>query len=395
MGGSLIPEFEPASRLKPIKPSGIRRFFALGREIPECINLSVGEPGIYPPASALDIGWNNVRRDKISYTATNGIYELREELAQKARRKYGLNYDPNSEILVTVGGTEAVFLALLSLVDVDDEVLVPNPGFVVYAPGVFLAHGTPIYVPLLEKNGFKPSINDVRSLITDKSRVIILNYPNNPTGSVLSYEEAAAIAKMAVEHNLIVISDEVYEEITYGDAKHYCLAAFPGMRERTLVINSFSKTYAMTGLRIGYVYGPRELVSSLWLVHQYTVACVDSVAQNIALAALRGSQDFVANMVCRFNKQRLLVHERLNELEGVDCLLPKGAFYAFPNVKAFKKSSEELTRFIAREANVMTVPGSAFGCYGEGYLRLSYAAAGDELEEALNRIEKAIKKLKS
>ena len=363
--------------------------------MPGCINLSVGEPGVPPPENALDVGWKAVRKDRLSYTATNGMPELREELAQKARHKYGLSYDPNSEILVTVGGTEAIFLALMSLVNANDEVLVPNPGFVVYAPGVFLAHGTPVYVPLLEKNNFRPSINDVRSLITSKSRVMILNFPNNPTGATLSYDEAAAIARIAVEHNLIVISDEVYEEITYDDTTHYCLAAFPGMRERTLVINSFSKTYAMTGLRVGYVYGPRKLISSLWLVHQYVVSCVNSAAQSIALAALREPQDFVANMVCGFNRRRLLVHKRLNELEGVRCLLPKGAFYAFPNMKAFKKTSEELANFIAREAHVMTVPGSAFGCYGEGYLRLSYAAADDELEEALSRIEKVVKKLKS
>jgi len=362
--------------------------------MPECINLSVGEPAFHPPENALIAGWNAVRKDKISYTATNGISELREELAQKARGKYGLNYDPDSEILVTVGGTEAIFLALMGLVNASDEVLVPNPSFVVYTPGILLVGGTPVYIPLLEKNGFRPSINDVRSLITSKSRVMILNFPNNPTGAVLSYDETAAIAKIAVEHNLIVISDEVYEEITYDDTAHYCLATFPGMRERTLVINSFSKTYAMTGLRVGYVYGPRELISGLWLVHQYTVACTDSVAQNIALAALRGSQDFVVNMVCEFNRRRLLVHKRLSELDGVKCLLPKGAFYAFPNIKAFEKSSEGLANFIAREAHVMTVPGSAFGCHGEGYLRISYAAADDELEEALDRIERAFKKLK-
>ncbi len=363
--------------------------------MPGCIDLSVGEPGVHPPKNALDDGWEAARKIKLTYAPTNGISELREELVQKARRKYGLSYDPNSEVLVTVGGTEAIFLALMSLVSPSDEVLVPNPGFVVYAPGVFLARGTPIYVPLLEKNDFRPSIDDVSSLITEKSRVIILNYPNNPTGAALSYDEAAAIAKVAVENDLIVISDEVYEEITYDDTTHYCLATFPGMRERTLVINSFSKTYAMTGLRVGYVYGPSELISSLWLVHQYTVTCVNSLAQSIALAALREAQDFVANMVCRFNKKRLLIHKRLNELEGVRCSLPKGAFYAFPNIKTFKKTSEELANLIAREAHVITVPGSAFGCYGEGYLRLSYAGADAELEEALSRIEKSVKKLNS
>jgi len=224
--------------------------------------------------------------------------------------------------------------------------------------------------------------------------VIILNYPNNPTGAVLSYDEVAALAKIAVERDLIVISDEVYEKIIYDDAKHYCLATFPGMRERTLVVNSFSKTYAMTGLRVGYVYGPKELISSVWLVHQYTVACVNSLAQYIALAALRGPQDFVKDMIREFDRRRHLIYKRLNEIASFNCTLPKGAFYVFPNTKGFGKSSEEFAEFLAREAHVTTVPGSAFGNHGEGYIRISYAAAYEQLEEALDRIEKPVKRLK-
>jgi aspartate/methionine/tyrosine aminotransferase len=314
---------------------------------------------------------------------------------QKAYGDYGIRYDQDSEVLVTVGGTEAIFLALLGLVNPGDEVLVPNPGFVCYEPGVLLAGGVPVSVPLLEGNGFKPSIDDVTSLITNKSRVMILNYPNNPTGTVLSRGEIAALAKIAVERDLIVISDEVYEKIVYDDAEHYCLAAFPGMRERTLVVNSFSKTYAMTGLRIGYVYGPKELISPIWLVHQYLVACVDTFAQYAALAALKGPQDFVSDMVTEFDKRRRFVFRRLNEIEGFSCVLPKGAFYVFPNIKSFKMPSEEFAQLLLKEAHVATVPGSAFGSYGEGYIRISYAAAYDQLEEALNRIEKAVKKLKT
>jgi len=390
----LISNFNPANRLKQIKPSGIRRFFALAKETPGIINLSVGEPDFASPKDALSAGWKAVTAGETHYTPTNGVPELREALSRKAFSDYGLHYDPNSEVLVTVGGTEAIFLALLGLVNSDDEVLIPNPGFVCYEPSVLLADGVPVSVPLLEENGFKPSVDDVTSHVTAKSRVMILNYPNNPTGSVLSHEEATALAKIAVERDMIVISDEVYEKMIYDGERHYCFASFPGMRERTLVVNSFSKTYAMTGLRVGFLYGPKALVSSLWLVHQYTVACVDSLAQHVALGALNGPQGFVERMIKEFDRRRHLVYKRLNEIEGFDCTLPKGAFYAFPSIKKFGMSSEEFAEFLAKEARVAVVPGSAFGNYGEGYIRISYAAAYGQLEEALDRIEKAVRKLK-
>jgi aspartate/methionine/tyrosine aminotransferase len=257
-----------------------------------------------------------------------------------------------------------------------------------------LAGGVPVSVPLLEKNGFRPSVDDVMSLITEKSRVMILNYPNNPTGAVLSRAEVAALAKIAVEKDMLVISDEVYEKIIYDNANHHCVATFPGMRERTLVVNSFSKTYAMTGLRVGFVYGPRELISPIWLAHQYMVACVDTLAQYIALAALKGPQDFVKKMVQEFDRRRHLVFKRLNEIEGFNCILPKGAFYVFPRIKDFGMPSEEFAEFLIKSARIATVSGSAFGSYGENYVRISYAAAYEQLEEALDRIEKAVETLK-
>jgi len=391
---SLVSRVKPAERLKCIKPSGTRRFFAMASEMPDAINLSLGEPDFSPPMNVLDAGCQAAKQGKTHYEATNGICELRGALAQKASRDYGLSYDPNSEILITVGGTEAIFLALFGLINPGDEVLVPNPGFVLYQPGVQLAGGVPVSVPLLEERDFKLSINDVTSLITDKSRVIILNYPNNPTGGVISRDEVVALAKIAVERDLIVISDEVYEKIVYDDAKHYCIAAFPGMRERTLIVNSFSKTYAMTGLRVGYVYGSKELVSILWLVHQYTVACVNSLSQYTAVGALKAPQGFVKDMVKEFDRRRHLVYERLNEIEGFHCALPKGAFYVFPRIKDFGMSSEEFAEFLVKKAHVITVPGSAFGSYGEGYIRISYAAAYEQLEEALDRIENAVKTLR-
>jgi len=223
---------------------------------------------------------------------------------------------------------------------------------------------------------------------------MILNYPNNPTGAVLSHDEVAALAKVAVERDLLVISDEVYEKIIYDSARHYCIATFSGMRERTLVVNSFSKSYAMTGLRAGYVYGPRELMAPLWLVHQYTVACVDSLMQYVAVGALSGPPDFVQNMVKEFDRRRMLVYKRLNEIDGFRCSLPEGAFYAFPNIEGFGKSSEDFADFLSKEARVIVVPGSAFGSCGEGHIRISYAAAYEQLEEALSRIERAVKKFR-
>jgi len=389
----LVSHREPTERLKSIKPSGIRRCFVSAQEMPTCITLSVGEPDFCPPLHALSGGWEAVKDGKTHYAPTNGIPELREGLAQKAYRDYGLHYDPNNEILVTVGGTQAISIALMGLLNQGDEVLIPDPGFIVYEPCVLLAGGIPVHVPLREDNDFRPSIADVTSLITDKSRVMILNYPNNPTGSVLSYDEVAQLSRIAVERDLTVISDEVYEKMVYDGVKHYCLATFPGMRERTLVINSFSKTYAMTGLRVGCAYGPEDLISSLWLVHQYTVACVDTFSQYVALAALKGPQTCVEEMVREFDRRRHFVHKKLNEIEGFKCQLPKGAFYAFPNIKGSGLSSEQLAGLLLNEANVLAVPGSSFGAYGEGYLRLSYAAAYSDLEEAMDRMERVLRKL--
>lgn len=379
-----------ADRLKCVKPSGIRRFFGLADKMGDCINLSVGEPDFCLPDHVLGAITGAAESGKTHYEPTNGIPELRLALARKALSDYGLDYDPNSEIMVTVGGSEAIFATLFGLINPGDEVLIPDPGFVLYEPCVRMVGGTPISIPLLEERDFRLSVDDVTSLITDKSRVIIVNSPNNPTGSVLKHDEVAALARIAVERDMIVISDEVYEKIVYDGAKHYCVAIFPGMRERTLVVNSFSKTYAMTGLRVGYVYGPCEFISALWLVHQYSVACVNSLSQYAALAALEGSQGFVKDMVNEFDKRRHLVYKRLNAIDGFQCGMPNGAFYAFPNISAFGMSSEEFAGSLLKDTHVITVPGSAFGSYGEGYIRISYAAAYEQLEEALDRIGTAM-----
>jgi aminotransferase len=381
-------------RLKKIRPSDIRRFFALAQSIPSVISLGIGEPDFAPPPHVLEAAKQALSEGKTHYTPSMGISELREALAKKAKNEYGLSYNPENEVLVTNGGTEAIFLALLAIINPLDEVLVPDPGFVCYEPDVLMADGVPVSVPLFEKDGFKYDAHVVMSRITDKSRVMIVNSPSNPVGQVLSYKEAASIAKIAVERDLIVICDEVYEKIVYDGVKHYSLATFPGMKERTVVVNSFSKTYAMTGFRIGYAFGPKEIITQMVLALQYAVACVNGPAQYAALAALDGPQDSVRNMIMEFDRRRWLIYSGLSGIKGFRCILPKGAFYIFPNIQDFGKSSTEFVEYLLKEGKVVAVPGSAFGKHGEGYVRFSYATSYNRIEEALNRIERAVKKIR-
>lgn len=384
-----------AKRLEDIAPSGIRRLFALAQHMPGLINLGIGEPDFTPPQHVLEAATQAMAEGKTHYAPSSGIPELREALAKKFNREYGLFYNPANEVLVTVGATEAVSLALLAFVNPGDEVLIPDPGFVCYRPAVLIAGGVPVSTPLLENDGFKPDMDTVISLITKKSRVIILNSPHNPTGSVLNYEELAELAKVAVENDLIVISDEVYEKIVYDGTKHYCLATFPEMRERTIVVNSFSKSYAMTGFRVGYAVGSEDLIPAMLLVQQFTVACVDGPAQYAATAALEGPQEFVSKMVSKFDERRRLVHSRLGEIEGFSCSVPMGAFYAFPSIEAFKTTSVDFSEYILKEAKVVVTPGSSFGECGEGFLRLSFATSYEKIAEALDRMEKAARKFKT
>ncbi len=384
----MLKSLEISRRLKKVRRSGIGRLFSLAQGVADVISLGIGEPDFTPSPHILVAAKRALDEGRTHYTPTTGISELREALVEKMKRDYGLSYDPDSEVLVTAGGTEAIFLALLALINSGDEVLVPDPGFLCYEPGVLIAGGVPVSMPMVEKDSFRLDADVVMSLITGRSRVMITNTPNNPTGSVLSYADIAKLAKLAAERDLIVISDEVYEKITYDDAEHHCLATFPGMRERTIVVNSFSKTYAMTGFRVGYAFGPEELISPMMLAHQHITACVNGPAQYAALAALEGSQKCVGDMVRAFDRRRRLLHSRLNEIGGFSCLLPEGTFYAFANIEEFGESSEKFSEYLLSKGKVVTVPGSAFGRYGEGYLRFSYATAYEKIEEALGRIEK-------
>ncbi|UCG45200.1 MAG: pyridoxal phosphate-dependent aminotransferase [Candidatus Bathyarchaeota archaeon] len=378
-------------RLQGIIPSDIRRLFSLAQSIPGVISLGIGEPDSLPPPHIRDAAKRALDEGQTHYMPTAGTLELRNALTEKARHDYHLQYDPTSEVLVTIGGTEAIFLALLTLIEPGDEVLIPNPGFVCYRPSVLMAGGIPVSMPLLEENNFTLNAETVMPLITDKSRVILINTPNNPTGSVFPYNDLAGLAKLAVERDLVVISDEVYEKITYDNSRHHCLATFPNMHERTVIVNSFSKTYAMTGLRVGYALGPESLITPMILAHQFITACVSGPAQYAAVAALNGPQDFVRDMVKEFERRRRLLHTRLNEIEGFKALLPKGAFYIFVDIRAFSRPSREFASYLLDKARVLTVAGSAFGEYGEGYLRLSYASAYEKIEEALDRVEETVK----
>jgi aspartate/methionine/tyrosine aminotransferase len=382
-----------AKRLTRIRPSSMRKIFSVTQREPNVINLGIGEPDFVPPAHVINAAKQALDKGKTHYPPSHGIPQLCEALAGKAKHDYGLEYDPTSEILVTVGASEAVFLALMALVNPRDEVLLFDPGFVCYAPDVLLAEGVPVSVPMRNEDGFKLDVDAVMSRITDKSRVIIINSPNNPTGAVFSHDDLLELSKLVVERDLTVISDEVYEKIVYDEAEHFCLATFPGMRERTIVVGSFSKTYAMTGFRVGYALGPAELIDPMLKVHQCSVACVDGLAQFGAVAALEGSQGCVKTMVREFDRRRRLMHKRINEIEGFSCSLPKGAFYVFANIRQFNMSSTGFADYLCNEGEVATIPGCAFGENGEGYIRLSYSIAYEKIEEAMGRVEKVVKKL--
>jgi len=383
-----------AERVSRLKPSGIRRMFSLAQRIPGVISMGLGEPDFNPPPHVVDAVKKALDEGKTHYTPNMGILPLRERVAERVRREHGLSYDPESEVFITVGGTQAIFLAAMALINPGDEVLIPDPGFVCYRPAVHLADGVPVPYPLHEENRFRIDVEELASLITERSRMIIVNSPSNPTGAALPRSVLEGVAELAAEHDLIVISDEVYEKIVYDGVRHYCLASFPGMRERTIVVNSFSKTYAMTGLRVGYALGPKELIRPMVRIQQFCAACPNAPAQYGALAALEGPQTFTQQMVREFDRRRRLLHSRINEIEGFHALLPEGAFYLFANIKEFGVPSREFADLLLSRGRVVTVPGSAFGERGEGYLRFSYATSYERIEEALDRIERVVKELR-
>ncbi len=380
-----------SSRVKLISPSGIRKFFDLVSSMEDVISLGVGEPDFVTPWRIREACIYSLERGYTMYTSNYGLLELREEIASHLKKEYGLDYDPETEILVTVGVSEGFDLAIRALVDVGQEVVMPEPCYVSYRPCTVLAGGRPVPVVTSVEDSFRVRPEMIADKITGDTKALVLNYPNNPTGAALSRPELEGIADVVNEHDIMVISDEVYSKLTY-DGKHTSFASLEGMRDRTILLNGFSKAYAMTGWRIGYACGHPTIIESMMKIHQYSMLCAPITAQMAAMEALRHGEVDVKEMVEKYDRRRRVVVKRLNEI-GLACFEPKGAFYAFPSIKSSGLSSEEFAERLLREGKVAVVPGNAFGGSGEGFVRCAYAASLDELNEAMNRIEDFLKKI--
>lgn len=374
-----------------IQPSGIRKFFDIVSEMPDAISLGVGEPDFDTPWHVREAGIDSLKEGRTFYTSNSGLMELREEICRYLKRRQGLTYHPSKETLITVGGSEAIDIGLRALLNPGDEVLIPQPSYVSYLPCAVLANGVPVVIELQEKNQFKLTREELEAAITPKSKVLILPFPNNPTGAIMEKHELETLVDVIIEHDLFVISDEIYSELSYnGD--HATVASLPGMQERTLLINGFSKAYAMTGWRLGYAAGPEFLIEQMTKIHQFAIMCAPTTSQYAAIEAIRNGDADVAEMRESYNQRRRYLMQRFQEI-GLPCFEPHGAFYCFPNVQRFGMTSDEFATRLLQEEKVAVVPGTAFGDSGEGFLRISYAYSLDSLKQALERIENFIKRL--
>lgn len=370
-----------------IQPSGIRRFFDAASTMSNVISLGVGEPDFDTPWHVREEGIYSLEKGRTFYTGNSGLLELREEIGRYLDRRFGLSYSAD-EILVTVGGSEAIDIGFRTMLDPGDEVIIPEPCYVSYLPCVKLAGGVPVRLSLEEKDQFKLTKEKLLSAITDKTKILVLPFPNNPTGAILNREELQIIADIVKEHDLFVMSDEIYSELNY-EGGHVSIASIPGMRERTIVINGFSKSYAMTGWRLGYAAGPKEIMKQMLKIHQFVIMCAPTTSQYAAIEALRNGDEDVRRMRESYDERRRFLVNALNEM-GLPCFEPKGAFYVFPNISAYGMTSEEFARRLLEQERVAVVPGTAFGECGEGFLRISYAYSIDNLKKALDKIEKFI-----
>ena len=376
-----------------IQPSGIRKFFDIVNEMKDAISLGVGEPDFDTPWRIREEGIYSLERGRTFYTSNAGLKELKEEIANYLERKIHVSYDPSSEIIVTVGGSEGIDIAMRAMLNPGDEVLIPQPSYVSYLPCAVLADGVPVVIPLQEKNQFKLTREELEAKITDQTKILVLPFPNNPTGSIMTKEDLESIAEAVVEHDLFVISDEIYSELTYG-RDHVSISSFPGMRERTIVINGFSKGFAMTGWRLGYACGPAPIIEQMLKIHQYAIMCAPTNSQYAAVEGLRNCEDEVQEMRKAYNqRRRYLLHEF--QRMGLQCFEPEGAFYMFPSIQEFGMTSEEFATRFLEEEKVAAVPGTAFGDCGEGFLRISYAYSLDDLKVAIGRLENFITKLRN
>ncbi|MGD8806390.1 MAG: aminotransferase class I/II-fold pyridoxal phosphate-dependent enzyme [Chloroflexota bacterium] len=372
-------------RVAQAPPSGIRKFFDIAATMDNVISLGIGEPDFVTPKPILLAGIASLQRGETHYTSNSGTIELRRALSQHLDKHYGVQYDPESEILISVGVSEALYLALTAVVDPGDEVIIPEPCFVSYGPEVTFAGGVPVYVPTHVEHDFQVTAETIEAAITPKTKAILIGYPNNPTGAVMSREVMQEIADLAIARDLLIISDEIYDRLVY-DVDHTCVPGLRGTRERTILLGGFSKDYAMTGWRIGYVCANPELLAAMRKVHQYTIMSAPTTAQVAALFALEQGDDHVEQMRQEYDRRRRLIVDGFNTL-GLDCFEPKGAFYAFPSIAASGMSSDDFAMRLLDEEEVAMVPGDAFGASGAGFMRASYATAYEQIEEALNRIE--------
>ena len=376
-----------------IQPSGIRKFFDVVSEMPDAISLGVGEPDFDTPWYIREEGIYSLEKGRTFYTSNAGLKELKEEIALYLKRRQGLTYHPEDEIMVTVGGSEGIDVALRAILNPGEEVILPEPCYVSYLPCITLADGVPVRIPLQEKNQFKLTKEELLGAITDKTKAVILAFPNNPTGAVMTKEELAPLVDIIIEKDLLVITDEIYAELTYnGD--HCSIASFPGMKERTIIINGFSKAYAMTGWRLGYACAPALIMEQMIKIHQFAIMCAPTTSQYAAVAALRHCDDEVQQMRESYNQRRRFLMKSFEEM-GLACFEPYGAFYAFPCIKEFGMSSEEFANRFLQEEKVAVVPGTAFGECGEGFLRISYAYSIEELKEALGRLSNFVERLRT
>lgn len=375
-----------------IKPSGIRKFFDIASERKDTISLGVGEPDFDTPWHIRDEGIYSLEKGKTFYTSNLGLIELREEINNYLKRRFDVCYDPKSEIIITVGGSEAIDIGLRAMLDPGDEVLIPQPSYVSYEPCTILAGGVPVIIELKNENEFRLTKEELLAAITDKTKVLILPFPNNPTGAIMERKDLEDIAKICIEKDIFVMSDEIYSELTYGK-DHVSIASLPGMKERTILINGFSKSYAMTGWRLGYACGPKMIIEQMTKIHQFAIMCAPTTSQYAAVEAIKNGDEDVAKMRESYNQRRNFLMNAFKEM-GLPCFEPFGAFYVFPCIKEFNMTSEEFAFALLDAENLAVVPGTAFGDCGEGFLRISYAYSIEKLKIAMGRMEHFINGLR-
>ena len=375
-----------------IKPSGIRKFFDIAAEMDDVISLGVGEPDFDTPWHVRDEGIYSLEKGKTTYTSNAGLKELKEEIAKFLERRYELTYDPVKEMIITVGGSEGIDICMRAMLDPGDEVLIPQPSYVSYEPCAILANGTPVIIELKAENEFRLTAEELEAAITPKTKLLVLPFPNNPTGAIMERKDLEAIAEVILKHDLYVLSDEIYSELTYTD-KHVSICNLPGMKERTVLINGFSKSHSMTGWRLGYACGPEVIIKQMLKIHQFAIMCAPTTSQYAAVEAMRNGDEDVQMMKAEYNVRRKYLLKRFAEM-GVDCFEALGAFYVFPCIKEFGMTSDEFATSMLKSKKVCVVPGTAFGDCGEGFLRISYAYSMENLKIAMDRFEEFVKELR-